>query len=421
MKLVGEDGDLLDAEFTLEGSEGERLDVILESAGGSSGSQASRNRDYPVTLKTLLERLSLVNAFLEDAVVDSQRTRALSRSDRRIQPEPWEYPIPLQEIDDFDALRRAITRPQGNIGSAARGGNERKRIRMTFAILGEADLDRVKEVLQAVEADKPKRASVSEGLTAADVSAAIVEWRRIGRGAFLERYGGRPAQKYVIIVDSDEFDAMAVLRGARVLRGLPSDGAFRGDRRAVADPLRAMGFVVDDPDSDLEGPLGPDPRPYANWAGTFSGDTDGMTLRSYRREQRFLRGALGIGTGDPDRLHQCGICGVSLPERLLAAAHIKPRRDCTDKERRDLSNIAMAACTLGCDALYEYGYLTVDEEGRLRSDDTASVDLRRFHGQVAPAWNRQREKYFAWHRVHRFRGALDKQRDMSASVDAGSQ
>ena len=33
------------------------------------------------------------------------------------------------------------------------------------------------------------------------------------------------------------------------------------------------------------------------------------------------------------------------------------------------------------------GYLTVDEEGRLVTDLAASVDLRRFDGLIAPAWN----------------------------------
>ncbi|TCC10895.1 hypothetical protein [Kribbella soli] len=409
MKLIGNSGKLLEAEFLLEGAEGERLDVVLQSAGGTGGSASSRNRDYPLVLKTLLERLRLVDALLEDAVVDSQRTRTLPRSDRRIQPKPWEYPIPLQQVEDFEVLRKALTRPQGNIGSTGRGGNERKRIRMTFAVLSRADLGQVKQVLQAVEADAPRRSDITAGLTAADINSALAEWQRVGRDAFFERYGGRQAQKYLILVGSDEFDAMAVLRGARALRGLDTSGPFRGDRRAVADPLRSMGFVVDDPESDLEGPLGPDPSPYVAWTGSFSGETDGMTLRSYRREQRILRGALGIGTGDPDRVHQCGICGLSVPERLLAAAHIKPRRDCTDEERRDMSNIAMAACTLGCDALYEYGYLTVQEGGQLLTDHTASVDLHRFHGRIAPAWNRGREPYFAWHRANRFRLA-SKQR-----------
>ncbi|MEI8411460.1 MULTISPECIES: hypothetical protein [unclassified Kribbella] len=408
MKLAGEHGETLDAELDLEAIGNGRLAVTLDSAGGMSGTQRSRNRDYPLTLETLLRRLAMVDAVLEDVLVDSRNTRTLTPRDRRIQPLPWSYPIQLGEVADFDLLRKAITRPQGNIGStAARGGNERKRIRLTFVGPTQVDLAQIEEILQVVRSSLPRRSAVSDGLTGADVTAALDEWQRIGRDAFMDKYGGRPAQKYVIVEGGSEFDAMAILRGARTIKGIDSAGPLRGDRRSVADPLRAMGFVVDNLESDQEGPLGPDPQRYARWTGTFSGDTDGMTIRSYRREQRFLRGVIGIGTGDPNRLHQCGICGRSFPEQLLAAAHVKPRRECTDEERRDLFNVAMPACTLGCDALYEHGYLAVSARGELLCDETASVDLSRYDGLIAPAWTLPREPYFAWHRVHSFLGARE--------------
>lgn len=36
---------------------------------------------------------------------------------------------------------------------------------------------------------------------------------------------------------------------------------------------------------------------------------------------------------------------------FLIAAYIKKRPICSDNERRDLSHVAMLACTLGCDAV----------------------------------------------------------------------
>lgn len=423
MKLLANNGRTLNAELLLEATSDGRIEVVLESAGGKgpAGTSVSRNREYPQALETLLRRLSLVDTSLLDVLVDSRATRDLPPHDRRIHPAGWSYPIRLERVDDFDRLRKAITRPQAKIGSTAKGrGTERKRIRLTFAVPNDLDDDQVQEILRTVESNLPRRPDISEGLTMADVTAAIEEWRRIGRDAFLEGYGARPAHKYVVVQGAEEFDAIAVLRGARAMKGLDSSGPFRADRRAVADPLRGMGFMVDNISSDLEGPLDPDPKQYSQWTQPFSGDTDGMTLRSYRREQRLVRGALGIGTGDPDRQHPCGICGQQLPERLLAAAHLKPRRYCTEEERLDLPNIAMPACTLGCDALYEHGFLTVDKGGQILTGRAAAVDMRRFNGIAAPAWNTSREPYFAWHREHRFGEPTKRVSNLASSTNPPS-
>ncbi len=89
--------------------------------------------------------------------------------------------------------------------------------------------------------------------------------------------------------------------------------------------------------------------------------TDGIALIAVRREQRFLRHhLLGDRTEAP-----CAICGRLLPSRLLVAAHITPRYTLSEAERLDFTSAAMLACTLGCDALFEHGYIAVDDEGHL--------------------------------------------------------
>ncbi|WBP92091.1 hypothetical protein [Kitasatospora cathayae] len=60
------------------------------------------------------------------------------------------------------------------------------------------------------------------------------------------------------------------------------------------------------------------------------------------------------------------LCGRALPATLLTAAHIKKHAVCTDDEKRDFANIAMLACSLGCDSLYERGYITVTDTGRIQ-------------------------------------------------------
>lgn len=252
---------------------------------------------------------------------------------------------------------------------------------------------------------RPRKTGIAEGLTHADVLSAIDRWRVLGREQFMASFGANAAQKYIVVDGADEIDAMALLRGARALRGLDFAADYRGDRRNVADPLRALGFFVDNLHSDTEAPLGNDPSAYSRPLPEFERDTDALTIGSYRREQRILRGALGIGTGDGDRLHECGICGRPRPERLLVAAHIKRRSECTESERRDLGSIAMPACTLGCDALYENGYLSVASGGRILVFESDGVALGFFHGRLAPAWSTQREPYFGWHRKYLFRGS----------------
>ena len=83
---------------------------------------------------------------------------------------------------------------------------------------------------------------------------------------------------------------------------------------------------------------------------------DRETITRQRTEQHILRTYLlknkksGI----------CAICDKDYPIKFLATAHIKKRKDCTDYEKRDL-NVVMPACHLGCDKIYEEGYIFIDE------------------------------------------------------------
>jgi len=123
-----------------------------------------------------------------------------------------------------------------------------------------------------------------------------------------------------------------------------------------------------------------------------------MSNAIIRQEQATLRNHLlqGHSTGI------CGICGYKLPANLLVAGHIKPRTSCTDEEKRDIQSIAMLYCVLGCDALYEKGYIYV-KEGVVRSRSKANdMDglkgiLNGFDGNPCPYWTPERAVYFRWH------------------------
>jgi hypothetical protein len=94
---------------------------------------------------------------------------------------------------------------------------------------------------------------------------------------------------------------------------------------------------------------------------------------------------------------------------LLVAARIKRRSICSDAEKADLHNVAMLACLFGCDALYEAGYLSVDEIGEVIAADvgglppTMSARLTALRGHPCCAHTDRSAGYFTWHRENIFR------------------
>jgi hypothetical protein len=133
----------------------------------------------------------------------------------------------------------------------------------------------------------------------------------------------------------------------------------------------------------------------------IDGDLDQRARTFVRKERQRLRLAK---FGKAKRL-QCALCRRALPARVVHTAHIKRRRDCDFYERRDLANV-MAACVLGCDVLFEYGYLYVSDAGTIGASAAAETDpglketITRLVGQGCAAFNEHSRPYFAWHREH---------------------
>lgn len=98
-------------------------------------------------------------------------------------------------------------------------------------------------------------------------------------------------------------------------------------------------------------------------------EPDKKTLTTIRLEQAHLRKHLLRG-----RLTAaCAICGENYPARLLIAGHIKPRPDSNEEERMDYQANAMLTCALGCDALYEWGYIVVGPKGQIQPGQPAET------------------------------------------------
>ncbi|PSL57852.1 hypothetical protein B0I31_10163 [Saccharothrix carnea] len=132
-------------------------------------------------------------------------------------------------------------------------------------------------------------------------------------------------------------------------------------------------------------------------------ELDGRVVAKYRKEQGELRKVL---VGDAAEA-PCALCGRVFPVALLVAAHIKRRAVCDDDERNDLRNVAMLACSFGCDRLFELGHVAVDDDGTVLVASTGgSLDLHLEHlkGRVTDAFHERSAGYFRWHRRTVFQG-----------------
>ncbi|MDB6427310.1 hypothetical protein [Curtobacterium sp. 20TX0008] len=97
----------------------------------------------------------------------------------------------------------------------------------------------------------------------------------------------------------------------------------------------------------------------------------------------------------------CAVCRRVLPASLLVAAHVLPRTLLTDSERMDFEHVAVLMCVLGCDSLYERGYLTVrDRQVKIgRPADTPAVadSVGALVGSSVEPVSLQQESLFAEH------------------------
>ena len=125
---------------------------------------------------------------------------------------------------------------------------------------------------------------------------------------------------------------------------------------------------------------------------------DKATVTRRRTEQYILRDYLlknkTSGT--------CSICNNNYPISFLATAHIKKRSKCSDTEKRDL-NVVMPTCYLGCDKLYESGYVFV-KDGLIRDNLTTKIvtkDLNDYIDKIKDKkcdyYNEKTKKYFKHH------------------------
>ncbi|SEQ04209.1 hypothetical protein [Lentzea albida] len=400
MRATDDAGAVLNAEFEVE-PDGDHLALVMKSAGGKViGSPHGRNHQYNLALELLLRRLRERGAVLVSGVVDSAPARHLPEAERTI----VEAPVVLAATPDVEALRRSLGRAQGKVGRN-QDGNATKQIRLRLRVPGyaaddadclAADLARRASRGEAPDASALLRSLIGdpiETLTGSVNTIVAVEDKRVlvstdrsPEGTWVDVRDVEAGLEKLhaqgsVLVNVDELGHRSSFVGA-VLATVP--GTAISLRPAVVTlheakfPVRVRKFAV----------------------------LDGSAQVTTRKEQRELRRVLlGGRTVAP-----CDLCGHDFPGDFLVAAHIKKRSLCTDDERNDLTNVAMLACTFGCDSLFESGHVTVDDTGRVRAWFEHGLrgrlhdHLNELDGRPCGAHRTGSEGYFTWHRANVYRG-----------------
>lgn len=134
-------------------------------------------------------------------------------------------------------------------------------------------------------------------------------------------------------------------------------------------------------------------------------DLDRLVQARQRREQARLRRVLFTD----QTAANCDLCSREFPIELLVAAHIKQRSQCNSLERHDVANVVMATCRLGCDELFERGYICVSDDGAVIASAAVQSSVhviayvsQHLAGKVFRKTMAGRRSYFAWHRENRF-------------------
>ena len=130
----------------------------------------------------------------------------------------------------------------------------------------------------------------------------------------------------------------------------------------------------------------------------IEGELDKKSQGTSRKEQSYLRKILFKGR----KTAKCGICGNEFPVELLVTAHIKKRAECSKPERLDVNNIVTPMCKLGCDDLYEKGYILIRDGIIMKNYKKLMCPivhdyLDKMDNTLCISYNNDNEKYFDYH------------------------
>ena len=127
------------------------------------------------------------------------------------------------------------------------------------------------------------------------------------------------------------------------------------------------------------------------------GPTDGYRYARFGKERAKIRKWLLRGG-----LDECALCGRKLPVGFIRVGHIKRRSLANSVVRRDFNNV-MPVCTLGCDALFELGFVIVDATGAIQEGSPSptpdlSTFIKGIVGRDCKSFRPESARYFEAHR-----------------------
>jgi len=126
---------------------------------------------------------------------------------------------------------------------------------------------------------------------------------------------------------------------------------------------------------------------------------------SETEKEQLIKIRIGQGTFKKKLIsdsNKCKICGLS-NQSLLIASHIKPWKDSDNNERLDVNN-GFLLCPIH-DSLFDKGYITFDNEGKILISDKLEVseyNLLSISTQIMIRINDENKRYLKWHRENIF-------------------
>ena len=126
-------------------------------------------------------------------------------------------------------------------------------------------------------------------------------------------------------------------------------------------------------------------------------ETDVEFTGKRRVEQSDFRKALLNGKGTAN----CSLCNNERPASMLVTGHIKPRRECSNNEKKDI-NVVTLICLFGCDVLFEEGYISVNDSGKvIQVKEVNNKDIQSYIDKIKnnsiSNFNSDNAKYYKWH------------------------
>lgn len=89
--------------------------------------------------------------------------------------------------------------------------------------------------------------------------------------------------------------------------------------------------------------------------------TDSKSYTTKKRKEQQLLREFHLGKKETT----CSLCHNTYPNELVVAGHIWERNKIKDEEIRKDPDIVMPVCKLGCDELFEKGFIVVNDEGSI--------------------------------------------------------